>query len=50
MSTEEEERFQLASSCCISDRLFDVGDDKVRDHCHITRNIVGHHIGVVILS
>ena len=36
MSTEEEERFQLANSCWICDKLFDLGDDKVRDHCHIT--------------
>ena len=43
MSTEEEEeeeeeegRFQLANSCWICDKLFDVGDDEVRDHCHIT--------------
>ena len=36
MSTEKEERFQLANSCWICDKLFDVGDDKVRDHCHIT--------------
>ena len=33
---EEEERFQLSNSCWICDKLFDVGDDKVRDHCHIT--------------
>ena len=32
----EEERFQLISSCWICDKLFDVGNDKVRDHCHIT--------------
>ena len=32
----EEERFQLRNSCWICDKLFDVGDDKVRDHCHIT--------------
>ena len=32
----EEERFQLSNSCWICDKLFDVGDDKVRDHCHIT--------------
>ena len=36
MSTEEE-RFQLTNSSCICDKLFDVGDNKVRDHCHITR-------------
>ena len=33
---EEEERFQLTNSCWICDELFDVGDDKVRDHGHIT--------------
>ena len=36
MSAEEEERFQLSNSCWICDKLFDVGDDKVKDHCHIT--------------
>ena len=36
ISAEEEERFQLKNSCWICDKLFDVGDDKVRDHCHIT--------------
>ena len=36
MSAEEEERFELSNSCWICDKLFDVGDDKVRDHCHIT--------------
>ena len=33
---EEEERFQLTKSCRIYDKLFDVGDEKVRDHCHMT--------------
>ena len=36
MSAEEEERFQLSNNCWICDELFDVGDDKVRDHCHLT--------------
>ena len=36
MSGEEDERFQLSNSCWICDKLFDVEDDKVRDHCHIT--------------
>ena len=36
MSIEVEERSQLASSCWICDKLFNVRDDKVRDHCHIT--------------
>ena len=36
LSAEEEERFQLSNSCWICDKLFDVGDNKARDHCHIT--------------
>ena len=36
VSTEEKERFQLSNSCWICDKLFDDGDHKVRDHCHIT--------------
>ena len=36
MSVDEEERFQLSNSCWICDKLFDVGDEKIRDHCHIT--------------
>ena len=35
-SAEEEERFQLSNSCWICDKLFDVGDEKLRDHYHIT--------------
>ena len=35
MSAELERRFQLYNSCWICDKLFDVGDDKVRDRCHI---------------
>ena len=41
MSAEEEERFELSNRCWIGDKLFYVGDDKVRDHCHIT----GKHRG-----
>ena len=33
---EKEGKFQLSNSCWICDKLFDVGDDKVRDHYHIT--------------
>ena len=36
MSAEEEEKFRLSNSCWICDELFDAGDEKVRDHCHIT--------------
>ena len=32
----EEERFQLSKKCWICDKLFDVEDDKVRDHSHIS--------------
>ena len=33
---EEEKRFQLSNSCWTCDKLFDVGDEKVRYHCRIT--------------
>ena len=36
MSSEDEERFQLSNICWICYNLFNVGDDRVRDHCHIT--------------
>ena len=36
ISAEEEEKFQLTNSCWICDKLFDVGDEKVRGRCHIT--------------
>ena len=36
MSAEDEERFQSGNKCWICNKLFDVGDNKVRDHCHIT--------------
>ena len=32
----KEERFQLSNNCWICDKLFDVGDEKVRDNCRIT--------------
>ena len=35
MSAEEEERFQSSNSCWICDKLVNVGDDKVRDYCHL---------------
>ena len=36
MSVDEEEKFQLANSCWICNKLFDVGDKKVKDHCQVT--------------
>ena len=41
MSAEEEERFQSSNSCWICDKLFDVGDEKARGHCHITGKYKG---------
>ena len=35
MSEKEEEIFQLSSKCWICDKLFNLVDEKVRDHCHI---------------
>ena len=37
----EEERFQLSNIRWICNKLFDVGNDKVRHHCHITRRYRG---------
>ena len=34
---EEEEQFQLSNNCWICEKLVDNDDEKVRDHCHITR-------------
>ena len=33
--------FQLTNSCWICNKLFDAGDEKVRDHCHITGKFRG---------
>ena len=41
MSAEEEERLKLTNSCWIYDKLFNVGDNKVRDHCYITKKYRG---------
>ena len=35
--SEEEEQFQSSSTCWICEKLIDNDDEKVRDHCHITR-------------
>ena len=41
MSAKEEEIFQNACSCWICDKLFDLIDEKVRDHCHISGKFRG---------
>ena len=37
----EEERFQVSNICWICNKLFDVADEKVRDHGHVTRKYRG---------
>ena len=41
MFAEEEEIFKFSNSCWICNKLFDVADEKVRDHCHITGKFRG---------
>ena len=36
MSAAEEERFESSNICWICNKLFDVVDNKVRDHCHVS--------------
>ena len=38
MSVKEEELSQLANKCCICGKLYDLVDEKVRDHCHVSGN------------
>ena len=39
MSEKEEEQFQSSNTCWICEKRIDDDDEKVRYHCHITRNI-----------
>ena len=41
MSMEEEEVFQKANKCWICGKLFELLDEKVRDHCHISSKFRG---------
>ena len=41
MNEEEEYLFQQSNSCWICEKLIDNDDEKVRDHCNITRNFRG---------
>ena len=36
MSAEDEQRFHSSSKCWICGKLLSEGDNKVRDHCHVT--------------
>ena len=42
MSEEDEERFQSSDKWGICNKLFDVGDKKVRHHSHITGKCRGN--------
>ena len=41
MSVEEEQIFQTSNRCWICNKLFDLVDEKVRDHCHISGKFRG---------
>ena len=36
MTAEESEKFEMTNICWICNKLIDIDDNKVRDHCHIT--------------
>ena len=38
MSKEEEGHLQSSNTCWICEKRIDNDDEKVRDHCHITKN------------
>ena len=37
VSEEEDKQFQSSNRCWICEKLIDNYDEKVKDHCHITR-------------
>ena len=41
MSEKEEHLFQQSNSCWICKKLIDDGEEKVRDHCHVTGKFRG---------
>ena len=41
MGEKEEEHFQLSNTCWICKKLIHDDDEKVRDHCHVTRKFRG---------
>ena len=41
MSAEDAERLQLSNKYWICNKLFDVGNNKIKDHCHITGKYTG---------
>ena len=41
-SAEDKQKFQTSNKCCIFDKLFDVGDNKVREHYYMTGKYRGY--------
>ena len=41
MTAEENEEFQRSNICWICEKLIEIGDNKVRDHCHVTAKYRG---------
>ena len=41
-TAEENEEFERSNICWICGKLIDIGDTKVRDHCHITSKYGGN--------
>ena len=41
MSEEEQEQFQSVNTCWICEKLIDDDNEKVRDHCNVTRKFRG---------
>ena len=36
MTAEQNEEFERTNICCICVKLIDIGDNRVKYHCHIT--------------
>ena len=47
MSEKEEEQFKLSNPCWICEKRIDNDDEKVKDHCHKTRNLEVQLTGVL---
>ena len=50
LSEEDNKRFQSSNRCWICNKWLDVGDNKVRGHDHVTKNIEVLLIWIVILK
>ena len=47
MTAEENEEFEKSNICWICGKLINLDENKVRDQCHITKNIEVVHVGHV---